>query len=81
MRGLRKSERVCDVHKALITTVIATESFIMKKKGAEERKKVEWRLDTHSLQSFFVTFFVRFVYINMFPIMIGTCSTGNKIFS
>lgn len=76
MRGLRKSERVCDVHKALITIVIATESFIMKKKGAEERKEVEWRLD-----SFFVTFFVRFVYINIFPIMIGTCSTGNKIFS
>lgn len=76
MRGLRKSERVCDVHKALITIVIATESFIMKKKGAEERKEVEWRLD-----SFFVTFFVRFVYINIFPIMIGTCSTGNNFFS
>lgn len=76
MRGLRKSERVCDVHKALITIAIATESFIMKKKGAEERKEVEWRLD-----SFFVTFFVRFVYINIFPIMIGTCSTGNNFFS
>lgn len=80
MRGLRKSERVCDVHKALITIVIATESFIMKKKE-QKKEKVEWRLGTHSLQSFFVTFFVRFVYINMFPIMIVTCSTGNKIFS
>lgn len=38
MRGLRKSERVCDVHKALITIVIATESFIMKKKEQKKEK-------------------------------------------
>lgn len=39
MRGLRKSERVCDVHKALITIVIATESFIMKKKKEQKKEK------------------------------------------